>query len=393
MLSLRSVFSDGAGVPQKVWGRHLRTLLLLTSRNLDEWSANAAATPLPGGTLPYGMHHLSGRFQLTWPTAHHKKPWRAPLPRIAGGVVRRRAPGLQGSLAACCSISHQKTADAALSVFEDSGLGFARWQSLTRFKPGLRTPHVMVACWLAEDSQHMTHARRASIRRSMRSISRIVVFSANQVPILQDVLGVTPERVSVVPFAVDTQYYRASKTDGPVGGGGVVAVGGDSRRDYATLMDAVRIAGVPITVVCYPRNISGLDIPAQVKVLSNLSHDEYRRLLLGADLVVTPTLAPAYPSGQTVVLEAMSMGCATLTTDSPAMREYVSDGVDGVLVPPRAPAEMAQLIGDLLKDDDRRQSLGAAAAKTVHAYFDMQTMWKKMADLLSVALLDRQAQD
>jgi glycosyltransferase involved in cell wall biosynthesis len=367
----------------------LRTLLLLTSRNLDEWSANAAAVPLPGGMLPYGMHHLSSRFRLTWPTAHHQKPWRTPLPRIAGSLVRRRAPGLQGSLASCCSIPQQKAAGAALSVFEDSGLGFARWQSLSRLVPSLRTPHIMVVCWLAEDGQHMTRAQRASIRRSMRSISGIVAFSANQVPLLQDLLGVAPERVSVVPFAVDTRYYSPSETDGPAGGGGVVAVGGDSRRDYATLMDAARIAGVPVTVVCYPRNISGLDLPPQVKVLSNLSHDEYRRLLLKADLVVTPTIAPAYPSGQTVVLEAMSMGRATLTTDSPAMREYVTDGVDGVLVPPRAPAEMAHLIGDLLKDDDQRQSLGAAAAKTVHAYFKLEHMWQRIAELLRVALEDQ----
>ncbi len=239
----------------------------------------------------------------------------------------------------------------------------------------------------------MTPSQRTSIRRSMSSISRIVVFSANQVPILQDLLGVTPERLTVVPFAVDTQYYSVSQADGPGGGGGLVAVGGDSRRDYATLMDAVRIAGVPITVVCYPQNISGLKLPPQVKILSNVPHDEYRRLLLGADLVVTPTLAPAYPSGQTVVLEAMSMGRATLTTDSPAMREYVNDGVDGVLVPPRAPAEMAQMISDLLKDDDRRQSLGAAAAKTVHAYFDLEHMWQKMAELLSIALQDQPDRD
>ena len=57
---------------------------------------------------------------------------------------------------------------------------------------------------------------------------------------------------------------------------------------------------------------------------------------------MTPTIAPAYPSGQSVVLEAMSMGRATLTTDSPAMREYVADGVDGVLVRPRDPAHMAE---------------------------------------------------
>ena len=189
----------------------------------------------------------------------------------------------------------------------------------------------------------------------------------------------------MIPFGVDTRYYSPSAVDGPPGGAGVVAVGGDSRRDYATLIAAARIANLPITLVCYPRNITGLDLPPQVTLRSDIRHEEYRRLLLAADLVVTPTIAPAYPSGQSVVLEAMSMGRATLTTDSPAMREYVTDGVDGTLVPPGDPVHMADLIGDLLADEDRRQSLGTAAAKTARTFFDLEYLWQNVANLLNTA--------
>ena len=231
----------------------------------------------------------------------------------------------------------------------------------------------------------MKAAQLTSIRRSIRSISRVIVFSANQIPILSDLLHIPPERISTVPFGVDTQYYSPSAVDGPAGGGGVVAVGGDSRRDYATLIAAARIAKLPITLVCYPRNVTGMDLPPQVTLRSDIRHEEYRRLLLAADLVVTPTSAPAYPSGQSVVLEAMSMGRATLTTDSPAMREYVTDGVDGTLVPPRDPAHMAELIGDLLADDDRRQSLATAAAKTARTFFDLEGLWHYVANVLDAA--------
>ena len=206
----------------------------------------------------------------------------------------------------------------------------------------------------------------------MRSISKVAVFSVNQIAILQKFLAVEPERVGVVPFGVDTDYYDPSVVRGPIGGGGIVAVGGDSRRDYATLAEAVRIADVPLTLVCYPRNIAGLDLPSRIKVRSGVYLDDYRRLLLSADLVVTPTVAPAYPSGQSVVLEAMSMGRATLTTDSPAMRDYVADGSNGALVPPREPAIMAEMIVALMKDADRRQSLGAAAARTVRERFSLE---------------------
>jgi glycosyltransferase involved in cell wall biosynthesis len=280
--------------------------------------------------------------------------------------------------------------DVALSVFEDAGLGLARWQALAPRAPRLSLPHVMIACWLAEDSQHMTPAQLSSIRRSIRSISKVIVFSANQVPILAEFLGMPPESIGVVPFGVDTQYYSPSAVAGRAGGAGVVAVGGDSRRDYATLIAAARIADLPITLVCYPRNVAGLDLPPQVRLRRDIPHEEYRRLLLAADLVVTPTIAPAYPSGQSVVLEAMSLGRATLTTDSPAMREYVTDGVDGALVPPRDPAHMAEMIRDLLADDDRRQSLGTTAAKTARACFDLAHLWQNVGTLLDAASAQQQ---
>ena len=40
------------------------------------------------------------------------------------------------------------------------------------------------------------------------------------------------------------------------------------------------------------------------------------------------------------------------------------------------------MIGDLLADDDRRQSLGTTAAKTVRASFDLEHMWQNVATVL-----------
>jgi hypothetical protein len=355
------------------------TALLLSMHDLGRWSADTRRVPRPGGALPYGLRCLERDFSLTWSDAHRRGILRTRPARAVGGAIRRGAPGLQGSMAGLLAVPRRPAADVALSVFENVGLGFARWQRCQ----GL--PHVMLTCWLAEDCQRMSALQLRSVRRSVRSISTVAVFSANQVPVLREFLALEPERIGVVPFGVDTQYYDPSAVRGPEGGGGLVAVGGDPRRDYATLAEAVRIADVPVTVVCYPRNLVGVDLPAQVKVYSGIDHAAYRRLLRSADLVVTPTTAPAYPSGQSVVLEAMSMGRATLTTASPAMREYVTDGVDGILVPARDPVAMARQIKALLTDDDRRKVLGAAAAETVRDNFGLEQMWRGVAGLMRAA--------
>jgi Glycosyl transferases group 1 len=356
--------------------------LLLCIHNLSAWTAKATKVPLPGGTLPYGLQSLQRDFELAWQDAQLTGIWRTRLANRAGYALKVAAPGLKGSLGACYALPQLVAgADVALSVFENVGLGFARLEGhLQRVRRSI--PHVMVTCYLAEDCQKMSSVQLRSVRRSLRSVSRLVVFSSNQAAILHDYFGIEPERVITVPFGVDTSYYDPQNAIGPVGGGGLVAVGGDSARDYRTLMEAVRLARVPLTLACPPRSIAGLDLPRGVSVLSNLPHQDYRRLILSADLVVTPTVAPAYPSGQSVVLEAMSMGRATLTTDSTAIRDYITNEVDGVLVPPRQPEAIAELIVDLLTDTDRLEALGSAASDTVRKRFNLDLLWRRVADIM-----------
>jgi hypothetical protein len=358
-------------------------VVLSSSHDLGAWSAKAARAPVPGGALPYGIQHLDQAFQLSWADGHHHGIWSTRAARAVGGAVRRAAPGLQGSVAAMYARSRTTDADVAISIFEDAGLGFARVQGLSTSER--RRPHVMVTCWLAEDCQTMPTRQLRSIRRSLKSISCLVVFSSNQVDVLADCLEIEPKRIAVVPFGVDTAYYNRSAADGPTAGGGVVAVGGDSRRDYATLAAAARMTGIPLTLGCYPRNLAGIDLPQNVNVVTGISHEDYRRLLLAADVVVTPTTAPAYPSGQSVVLEAMSLGKATLTTDSPAMRDYVTDGIDGMLIPAFQPAAIADAIKELLANPDRRDSLGKAAAETAHRCFNLEEMWRSISDRMAAS--------
>ena len=360
--------------------------LILSMQDLSAWEARSNAST-PGGALPYGMAHLRDRFALTWSDAPHRGVWRTRPLRLAGGATRRLAPGLQGSAAAVTSRRTARAADVVLSVFENTGLAYAR---LSGVDPrGSSAPHVMLTCWLAEDCGTLRPSQLRSIRRSVRSGTLLAVFSANQADLLVRHCGASRGNIRVVPFGVDTQYYDARHLDGPGGGAGIVAVGSDSRRDYGTLFAAARQADLPMTVVCRPENIAGLDVPAQVTVRHGVFDEDYRRLLHDADLVVTPTVAPAYPSGQSVVLEAMSMGRATLTTDSAAMRDYVDDGKTGDLMPAFDATATARALVELVADGERRSTLGAAAARAVRERFTFERMWSGVAGVMDEAITAR----
>ncbi len=360
-------------------GRERPLLAVLSDIDLGSWTASAAVEEVPGGELPYGMHALREQFRLAWTDAARRRGGLIPMVRAADNRLARSAPGLRGLPDALVASRLARRADCVVSVFEDAGLAYARLSAMSRM--GGAPAHVMVCCWMAENCLTMSGRQLRSVRRSMAGVGRVVVFSANQVPILVDRLEVPAERIAPVPFGVDTSYYDPARVDAPPGGGGVVAVGSDSGRDYSTLFEAARISGVPMTVACRPRNIAHLTVPAQVRIVSAYGA-QYRRLLHAADVVVTPTVAPAYPSGQSVVLEAMSMGRATLTTDSPAMREYVDDGRDGLLMPVGDAEAVAERLRGLMADASLRESLGRQGATLVRENFDASRMWRRIGSVL-----------
>lgn len=323
----------------------------------------------PGGRFPYGAAELASAFDLDWVEPRGEGPFRRIESRI-DGAVRRLSPGRRGW--ALARAAGRRAPGAVLSIFEDAGLAWARRRS--GGAPRMPSPHVMIACWLAQDVCDRPSDAR-SLAASLRSVDTVCVYSANQVPILADRLGLPLDRIRVVPFGVDTAYYDPEIAGGLAGGGGVVAVGSDSRRDYATLFAAAERSGIPVTVACAARNLEGLHVPRGVRIVRAFDA-EYRDLLHRADLVVTVTTAPQYPSGQSVVLEAMSMGRATLTTDSTAMRDYVDDGRTGLLTPAGDAGALAERMTAALRDDTVRAELGRRAARTVRERFSHGPQWR-----------------
>ncbi len=77
-----------------------------------------------------------------------------------------------------------------------------------------------------------------------------------------------------------------------------------------------------------------------------------------ADIVCLPSYREGLPK---VLLEAAACACAMVATDVPGCREVVRQGETGLLVPARAPTELAEALTELLADPLRRQQMGAQA--------------------------------
>ena len=85
------------------------------------------------------------------------------------------------------------------------------------------------------------------------------------------------------------------------------------------------------------------------------------------DLFVLPSWREGLPRS---AIEAAAMGRPMVLTDIRGCREVVREGVEGILVPPRAPGPLAAAIRSLLEDPFERKRMGAAARGRAEDRFD-----------------------
>ena len=103
--------------------------------------------------------------------------------------------------------------------------------------------------------------------------------------------------------------------------------------------------------------------------------DDVRDFLALMDVFVLPSWREGQPVS---AIEASAMAKPLILTDIRGCREVATDGVEGLLVPPRDPERLAWAIARLLGDQALRDRLGRAAHKRAVASFDERHITNKL---------------
>jgi glycosyltransferase involved in cell wall biosynthesis len=200
---------------------------------------------------------------------------------------------------------------------------------------------------------------RAAVRALDGPHVTYCVLSEEERGMFSDAFGIPRERVVCTPFG----HMLWSRADGPTSDGGYLFAGGDSLRDYDTLLAAVEGQDVPVRLVT---NRSFERLPARVTV-GPVPYEEYVELLAAARFVVVPMRTVRRSAGLITYLNAMALGKLVIVSDTPAVREYVEHERTGLIVPPEDPRALRDAIAWTLDpaNSEQVEAIGLRAREAV----------------------------
>lgn len=187
--------------------------------------------------------------------------------------------------------------------------------------------------------------------------------------------GLDPDKAWVIRPAVDPEFFHPAPGSSTKDNLSVISVGSLIwRKGYEYALQAIRLLvdqDLPIKYtiigdgpermrVLY--TIDDLNLSAYVHLPGRLPPEKVRDYVQQADVFLLSSLSEGISNA---ALEAMACGLPVVTTDCGGMREAVTDGVEGLVVPVRDPAAMAAALARLAGDPQLRHRLGTAARERI----------------------------
>ncbi len=260
----------------------------------------------------------------------------------------------------------------------------------------LRYENILTTPWqLTARLVRGTHPRRAVrnylIHAPLHWMDHVVALSHAERELLVR-LGVDPQRISVLPNAVDLQAY--SDTPPPVAARPPLALFIGQlvpRKGYdllARAMPAVLHAVPDVRFVFVSHNRSGEaelwriaaagGVMDRLEIAGRVSEDEKIRLLHEAAVVAAPS---RYEGFGIPLIEALAAGAPVVTTDVVAGNEIIDHERTGLLVPYGDVAALAQALTRLLNDRALGERLAAAGRAEVFARYSAERLAMRLETL------------
>jgi glycosyltransferase involved in cell wall biosynthesis len=234
------------------------------------------------------------------------------------------------------------------------------------------------------DRMNMTFGAYLWGQTMARAASVPVSVSATRAFLPASCAGRTP----VIPLGVDTGVFRPG--DGEAAGEILYAGNLLRTKGVQYLIEAMpevvrevpeahlTVAGDGPDRAFFEALAARMGVADRVRFAGAVPFDRIAPFYRRCAVFCLPTLAEAFGVS---LLQAMASGKPAVACGVGGVPEVVEDGGSGLLVPPRAPARLAEALIRLLRDADLRRSMGARGRRLCEERYDWEMVVDRMEEV------------
>ena len=220
--------------------------------------------------------------------------------------------------------------------------------------------------------------KRAVMIAAMSTFRLNVLWSRKQIAPHADWLRLPEERFFFLPYKAN--HSQNQPYDLPTGN--YVFAGGNSNRDYKTLVDAVRDTGIPVII-----SVTDPAFRDRIEKLPNIIalaawEPAFAQLQAGARFAIVPMAdTQLRGAGEANMCNCMWHGKPVIAVDRMSAEDYIAEGETGYIVPPGDVALLRRRILKLWNDKDKCEMMGQKAKEHVEANFTHDAFIRRLLQL------------
>ena len=231
-----------------------------------------------------------------------------------------RIAGIYPALA-LAAFRQRRTTSVFLTMSENEAIVLATLLKLARY----RVPLVVVAHRPAK-SEKWVAWRIARVHTHMERILSLGTVQTERLA----ALGVPREKLSDLPYGIDTEYWRPQRANPRKHERPYVFAAGLQDRDHQTVAEAIQGLGVDLIVAAASQwATTGNEFegrrPLPGVLVEEPDLEAFRDGYAGAMVVVTSVIETDYPAGTTTLLEGMAMCRPVVVARTEGGGDYVND--------------------------------------------------------------------
>ena len=227
--------------------------------------------------------------------------------------------------------------------------------------------------------------RRRVVQRMVEGATWNVVFSEAQVGGFAGEFGLPEERFVHVPY--QSSHSKRPPLEEPAGD--YVWAGGNSARDYATLIEAVKGAGIPVRITSTLPEVAALAEEVSEVTLAPAREPEFTTLMAQSRFVVLPLTAGRVRGyGEQTILNSWWHGRAVLALDDVSAADYVSGSGGGEVLGPGDVDGLRERLLAWWREEEGTAAKGMAGQEWVRTRYTHDHFKRRMVAVTRLCALE-----